>query len=113
MLSGATVPAMIALLGMRLVHTSIKGRLGPVLLAAGMRLVLAPAIMLGLVTLVGLSGVTRQVVITEAAMPTAVIAGVLAIQFDADADFVTAAILVSTIASLVSLSVILTLLGVG
>lgn len=113
LLSAATVPAMIALLGMRLVHTSIKGQVGPVLLAAGMRLLVAPVVMLLLITLAGASGVTRQVVITEAAMPTAVIAGVLAIQFDADADFVTATILTSTVIGLVTLSVVLTLLGVG
>ena len=46
--------------------------------------------------LLGLSGLTRQVAIIQAAMPTAVISGVLASEFGGDVDFVTGAILVST-----------------
>ncbi len=108
---------MLVLLGIQLnralMEASFKDRLRPILLAAGTRLILGPLVMLVLVAIYGFSGVTRQAVLTQASMPTAVIAGVLAIQFDADADFTIGAILVSTVASIVTLSIVLTLLGAG
>jgi predicted permease len=42
-------------------------------------------------------------------MPTAVMGGVLATEFGSDAEFATAVILVSTLASVVTLSILLTL----
>jgi predicted permease len=117
LLGSAAVPAMLVLLGIQLnralMEASFKDRLRPILLAAGTRLILGPLVMLVLVAIYGFSGVTRQAVLTQASMPTAVIAGVLAIQFDADADFTIGAILVSTVASIVTLSIVLTLLGAG
>jgi predicted permease len=59
--------------------------------------------------LLGLSGLARQVSIIEASMPTAVTTGVLATEFGSDTEFTTAVILVSTLASIVTLSVLLTL----
>jgi len=58
----------------------------------------------------GITGLTRQVILTESAMPTAVISGVLAAEFGADTEFVTATILVSTLLSIVTLSVLLALI---
>jgi len=43
-------------------------------------------------------------------MPTAVVTGVLASEFGADAEFVTATILVSTITSVATLSVLLSVI---
>lgn len=112
LLGGAAVPTMLALLGIQLAQTSLKGRLGPIAIASTLRLVGAPLVMLGLVMLFSVEGVTRSILITDAAMPTAVITSTLAIQFDADKEFVTGTILVTTVASVVTLSVLLMLLGV-
>jgi len=101
---------MLALLGIQLSRASIRGRIKPIVMAAGMRLIVSPVIAVALVALLGLSGLTRQVAIVQASMPTAVIAGVLTTEFGGDIDFVTGAILVSTVASTVTLSVILSLL---
>lgn len=113
LMGSAAIPAMLALLGMQLARASFKGRMVPVLAAAGLRLLISPVVALGLVLLLGLSGFARDVSIIESAMPTAVISSALAIQFDADGDLVAAVILFSTVASVVSLSVLLALLGVG
>ena len=80
---------------------------GLILLASGLRLLLGPLIALGLVVLLGLSGLTRQVAIVQSAMPTAVVTGVLASEFGADTEFVTATILVSTVTSVATLTILL------
>jgi hypothetical protein len=54
-----------------------------------------------------LSGVTRQVAIIQASMPTAVLTSVLAAEFGADAEFTAAVVLVSTLTSIVTLTILL------
>lgn len=109
--ASAAIPGMLAVLGLRLSRASLgkyRSQLRPILLASGLRLILAPLVTLGLVVLLGVGGLTRQVSLVQSAMPTAVIASVMAAEFGSDAEFVTAAILVSTLASMVTLSVLLT-----
>jgi predicted permease len=115
LLGQAAVPVMLIILGLQLSRLSrmsfVIDRLGPVLLAAGLRLVVAPLVALPLVSLLGLSVLTGQVSVIQASMPTAVMAGVLATEFGNDAQFATAVILVSTLASVVTLSVLLYVVG--
>jgi predicted permease len=109
-LGDAAVPCMMLVLGLRLSQTVVKGRLGPIALATGVRLVIAPLIAFPLTAALGLTGLARDVSIIEASMPTAVMAGVLATEFGGDAEFVTAVILVSTVASALSLGILLSIL---
>jgi len=109
-MADATIPIMLVVLGAQLSHASVRGRIQPILLASGLRLLLGPLIAVGLVALLGISGLTRQVAIVQSAMPTAVVTGVLASEFGADAEFVTATILVSTITSVATLSVLLSVI---
>jgi predicted permease len=109
LLGQAAVPCMLLILGLQLSRTSVKGRMGPILLATVTRLAIAPLIAFGLVALLGLTGLTRQVAIVQASMPTAVMGGVLATEFGSDAEFTTAVILISTLASIVTLSILLSL----
>lgn len=109
LLGQAAVPAMLTLLGLQLIRTSVKGRLVPVFLSAGTRLVIAPLIAFLIAALFGLEGVTRQVAIIESSMSTAVMSIALATEFGSDTEFVSAGILVSTLASIVTLSVLLTI----
>jgi hypothetical protein len=110
LLAGATVPAMLVVLGLQLRSTSLRGQIGPVVVAAGGRLILSPLIAVLVTAALGLDGLMRQVTITQLAMPTAVLAGVLAAQFGGEAQFVTASILFSTLASILMLSMLVTLL---
>jgi len=107
LMADASIPAMLAVLGVQLSRASVRGRIQPIVLASALRLLLGPLIAVGLVALLGLEGLTRQVAIVQSAMPTAVVTGVLAIEFGADAELVTATILVSTVASVITLSVLL------
>ena len=59
----------------------------------------------------GLEGVTRQVAIVEASMPTAVTAVILATEFKSEAKLTSSVILVSTVLSIFTLSIILTILA--
>ncbi len=106
----AAIPGMLGVLGIQLSRTSlqhVRDKLRPVLIASGLRLVVAPAIALGFVVALGMSGLTRDVSLVQSAMPTAVIGGVLAAEFGSDTEFVTATILISTLASMATLSLLL------
>lgn len=107
LLSQATVPCMLFILGLRLSRTSLKGKLIPLLLSATIRLVLAPVIAVPLVSLLGVSGVARLVCIVQAAMPSAVMSSVLATEFGSDAGFASSSILFSTLVSVLTLSILL------
>jgi hypothetical protein len=87
LLSQAAVPGMLVILGLQLARTTVTGRLRPISLASGVRLMVAPVITLLLTMLLGLTGVTRQVLVIQASMPTAVISTVLAAEFGSDVDF--------------------------
>jgi predicted permease len=111
LMGDAAVPTMMVLLGMNLTNANLKGHIGPIALATGIKLVLAPLIAVGLTAIFGMSGINRQVAILQSGMPTAIISGVLATEFGSDAEFTTAVILVSTVASVLTLSVLLVLVG--
>ncbi|MFN8458892.1 MAG: AEC family transporter [Anaerolineae bacterium] len=110
LLGQAAVPTMLVVLGLQLIRTSVRGRLGPILLATGTRLMIAPLIAFPLTALLGITGVTRQVVIIQASLPTAVISSILAAEFGSDVEFAATVILVSTLASIITVTILLWLL---
>jgi hypothetical protein len=107
----ATVPIMLLMLGVQLSQTRIRSRLREVSVAVGLRLVAGAALGAVLAPVIGLQGLARQVGIVQAAMPTAVSSGLIAIEFDADAELVSSAIFVSTLLSSVTLTLVIALLG--
>jgi len=111
LLADAAIPCMLALLGLQLARTSIQAvAWRPIVLATATRLILAPLIAVPLALLFGLTGVTFQVAVVQSSMPTAVLANALATQFDSDAEFTSTVTLVSTLASVVTLSILLAIL---
>lgn len=110
LLAEAAIPAMLILLGIQLSRSSIRGQLAPVLAASGARLIIGPLLAIVFASLLGLTGLTRQVGILQLGMPTAVIANVLAIEFGGDAELVTGVILVSLLGSVITLSLLMTIL---
>ncbi|MBC8077095.1 MAG: AEC family transporter, partial [Chloroflexales bacterium] len=81
-----------------------------VALAVGMRLLLAAPLAYGVAMLVGLSATATSVGLIQASMPTAVNVTILALEFDVRPHFVSSVVVVSTIASVASLTLLLTLL---
>ncbi|HHY54458.1 MAG TPA: AEC family transporter [Chloroflexi bacterium] len=111
LMAGAAVPMMLVLLGIQLSVTPFNREQSVVWRTLAIRLGLSPLAALGLCQLMGISGVERQVMILQAAMPTAVVATVLATEFAAAPRLVAAAVLVSTLVSMATISVVLVLLG--
>ncbi len=114
LLGQASVPIMLSVLGVRLAET-FRGKQGlSHLPALGVvtitRLIVAPALAWLLAGAIGLQGLARDVTILESAMPTAVITTILATEYDSDPPFAAMAVLVTTVASLVTVTVLLNLL---
>lgn len=112
LLAGAAVPGMLVLLGAQLRSTHFSGQHRIVWRSVVIRLVISPFVAWGLCTLLGVHGLEQQVLIVQAAMPTAVMTTVLATEYDAAPHLVAAAVLASTLLSMVSLSIVLGLMQV-
>lgn len=119
LLSQAAVPVFMLVLGMQLAGNGgsetpgAKLPLGAMVLAGINRLILSPLLAWGLTLLLGLGGVAGRAVIMEAAMPSAVLMVILSIEFDARPRFVSAVVVGTTLASIVTLTLLLSLWGVG
>ncbi len=107
MIGDSLVPLLLLLLGMQLTHASFRGHLGPALAATVLRLVVAVGIAFLVADAMGLQGVTRQSVIVESGMPTAIFGVVLAQEFETAPDLVTVAITLTSLLSILSLTVLL------
>lgn len=107
MLGDAAIPTMVLVLGIQLASTVRIAELRRVAAASFTRLAVGPLLGIAVAAVLGLDGLTAKVTILEAAMPTAVAALVLSIEFDAKPEFVSSTVLVSTIASIGTLSVLL------
>jgi predicted permease len=99
LLSDAALPTMLLVLGMQLERSAWPERPGLVALAGVLALVVTPILALGASHLLGLTGVARQAAIVQSGMPSAVLTTILALEFDLAPSFVTACVLMSTLAS--------------
>ena len=81
------------------------------LLAVGMRLVGGLGCGLILAPFFGLTGMAFKAGVVESSMPTAVLATILATEYDAEPAFVTSAVFISTLLSPLTLTPLLLLLG--
>lgn len=106
----AAIPVMLVILGMQLAEVRLRDDLGLVTVAALTKLISGPLLGLFFAGLLGLSGIARQAAIVEASMPTAVMAIVLATEYDTAPRFTAGVVLVSTLASLVTVTLVLTYL---
>ena len=108
-LAGAAVPVMLVVLGLQLKMEGLGDDLVETLAVNAMRLVVAPGASWLMASMVGLEGVTRSTLVVLAAMPTAVIATILATEFGARPAFVTRVVVTSTLVSMTTLTVLITL----
>jgi malate permease and related proteins len=106
----AAIPLMVIILGMQLAGT--RAIEAPRLVGAAVvtRLVLGPIVGVALAILLGLTGVTRDVMIVGAAMPSAVFTIVMATEFNARPRLVSDVVIASTLASIVTVTAVLSLL---
>ena len=110
LMADAAIPTMLVLLGMQLQKANLRENIRALFISTSARLVAGPLIMLGLSSLVGMTGLVQQVSILQAGMPGAVTATVLATEYDTNPEFVTAAITIATVLSPLTLTPLIWLL---
>jgi len=113
LLGRATIPVAQLLLGIQLAkaRSRVSLHLPGVLLPNAVRLLLAPALAALYVSLLGLGGLSAKIAILMSAMPTAVNILIYATEFGLQPRRVATAVFTSTLASFVTLSVLLAALG--
>jgi predicted permease len=109
--SDAAIPTMLILLGLQLGHAEWNGKTMGLVTAGGLKLIVSPLIGLGLSALFGLTGPMRQAGVLESAMPTAVMATVLATEFEVEPAFITATVFISTLLSPLTITPLLAFLS--
>ncbi|ADG05234.1 AEC family transporter [Kyrpidia tusciae] len=99
MMGDAMIPVVMLILGMQLAHVKPRGDTGPTVISSLVRLVVSPAVMLGIVYLFGIGGLMAKVLIVQNSMPTAVIMTMIAAEYRARPDFVAGTTFLSTLMS--------------
>ena len=107
MLASACIPVFLLVLGMQLRGARLKGPVRPMLLATTLRLGGGAAVGLLLAPLFGLEGAARSSGVLQSAMPSAVIATILATEYDVEPGFVTSVVLLTTLLSPLTLTPLL------
>ncbi|MDT8421542.1 MAG: AEC family transporter [Desulfuromonadales bacterium] len=110
LLSGAMIPVMLFALGLQLVEQGKVHLDKDVLLGSSIRLVLAPALAFILAPLFVSDSIESAAGILQAAMPAAIFVSIIAKENDIVPAYVTSVVVVSTLASLVTLSLLMVLL---
>jgi len=108
LLGQAMIPVMLITLGVQMGEiTKIKINFN-VFAASTVRLIGGPVLALLIVPYFGLEGLERRTGILQAAMPAAVLASIIALEYKLLPEFVTTTVLFSTLYSILTLTVILT-----
>lgn len=103
-LAQGTIVMVVLLLGMQVAGIRLRGARVKIGVATLLRLMISPVIGLGLVALLQPEPLTAKVLVLQAAMPTAVNTTMLAVEFNAEPDLVSGVTLVTTVASLATVS---------
>ncbi|MBU1342070.1 MAG: AEC family transporter [Proteobacteria bacterium] len=107
LLGRAMIPVMLVTLGVQLSDLHKFKFSVDVVVASFLRLVAAPLIAFGLTAIFSLSGMEIRSGILQAGMPVAVLGSIIAIEYNIIPEFVTTAVLFSTVFSLLTLTFLL------
>jgi len=110
-LGNAAIPSMLILLGLQLQNNHKTKAVSALSLAASLRLIGGMLLGYGFAAIFGLKGAAYQAGMVEASMPTAVLATVLATEFDVQPAFVTSAVFITTVLSPLTLTPLIAYLG--
>ena len=106
----AAVPVMLAILGIELAGATLGNDRPAIGIATIAKLVVAPLLAFPLAAFMGLSNLARDVCVVEASMPAAVLASIIAVEFDVRPKLVTGIVFASTVLSIITLTVLLGIL---
>jgi len=110
LLSGASLPMMMLVLGMQLERAAKPENPLLIGLAIVVTLVISPLLAFGMVNVLGLSGAARQAAMLEASMPSAVVTTILALEYGVMPSFVTSVVLASTLLSPITVTLLIAFL---
>jgi predicted permease len=110
LLSDASIPVMLILLGMNLQKANLKAQVGAMSISVAARLLLGPLVAFLVSPMAGLSGLAQSVTTLQCGMPGAVTSTVLATEYDVKPSFVTAAVTIGTLLSPLTLTPLIWLL---
>jgi malate permease and related proteins len=105
------IPVMLLVLGMQMADMPGLDGMRLAIPATLLRLGVGPVVAVLVASWLGVQGISRAVSILEASMPTAVIAIILATEYDVQPAAVTSAVVASTLLSVVSLPLVIYFLG--
>jgi hypothetical protein len=109
LIGDSLVPFLLLVMGMQLAAVNLRGSWKAASVAAVLRLVVAAGLSFGLARGLGLTGLTRQIMILENSMPSAILGVALAQEFDTAPELITKIIFLTTLAGLFTLTLLLTL----
>lgn len=110
LLADAMIPVMLFALGLQLLEQRKVTLSADVLLASGIRLLLAPALACAIALPFGLGRIETAAGILQAAMPTAILVSIISKENDIVPEFVTSVVVFSTLASLLTLTLLMVML---
>ncbi|NOK62311.1 MAG: transporter [Chloroflexi bacterium AL-W] len=110
LLAGALIPTMLVALGVQLAQTGIPRPNVDIISSSAVRLIGGPVLALLLAIPFGLEGIARGTGVLQASMPTAVLASIIALENELAPQFVIAAVLFSTLASVLTLTVVVAII---
>ena len=107
LLSQAAIPIMLVVLGFQLGKEFKPDNLGNLCAALVIRLLISTSLAYGATLLFGLDSLSQSVVVVVSAMPVAVFTIILATEFNTNPKFVTNAVVTSTLASTLTLTMVI------
>lgn len=107
LLAGALIPIMLLTLGIQMAGVKDVKLDRNVIVGSLIRLIVGPALALLLAVPFAMTGIPRGAGVLQAAMPAAVLTSLIALEHNLMPDFVTTSVLVSTVASAVTLTIVL------
>jgi len=113
LLAGGSVAMMLLLVGLQLARLRVREEVAGAALATSIRLLAVPFIAWGVGKLVGLEGTALAVAVLQASTPLAVTSALWALEFNARPALVSATVVLSTLASIVTLTLLLAVLTGG
>ncbi|MGP7815608.1 AEC family transporter [Niallia sp. 01092] len=110
LVGNAAIPTVMLVLGMQLAKISLKNiQIQRLSFALCLRLIISPLIAWSLTLILPVDDLVKQLMIVLAATPSAANTTLYALQYGTDPDFVSSATLVTTLASLITLPIVLSL----
>jgi hypothetical protein len=107
MIASSASPVALIAIGAFLYDAKLGGRIREITILSSLKLVLFPVTVLLISLASSFGNLAFESSLLQAAMPVAITTFILAHKFDTESDFVASAIVISTLASIVSLSVVL------